>query len=436
MSVEHDRAILRFALPALATLAADPLISLVDTAFVGRLGTGALAALGVNAGIFGLAFVVFNFLANGTTPLIARSVGEGRQEHAGRVVVAGLGLAVALGCVATALLLLLAAPIAGWMGADAALLDDTLAYLVARAWAAPAVLIITTANGAYRGFVDTRTPLWVALGLNLVNLILDPLFLFVLDWGVAGAAWATVVAQWVGAFAFLALLYGRDRARFRIPLAFPALPQVRLLLRVGSVLSVRTLALVFTLTAATAVATRMGKEVVAAHQVAWQLWLMTALFVDAFAYAAQSLVAEHEGAGRQNAAREVSDRLLQWGLLVGGVLAAVIWAMAPVWPQLFDLEPKVASLFATVLPIVVIMQPLNALVFVGDGIFMGARRFGWLAGAMVFAAVPALLGMAWVLRQGLGLRPLWMCVVALITLRGLGLAVAYFGKRSILPRSK
>jgi len=435
MSVEHDRAILRFALPALATLAVDPLVSLVDTAFVGRLGTGALAALGVNAGIFGLAFVVFNFLANGTTPIVARSVGEGRREHAGRVVVAGLGIAGALGAAATALLLLLAAPIAGWMGADAGLLDETLAYLVARAWAAPAVLIITTANGAYRGFHDTRTPLWVALGLNLVNLILDPLFLFVLDWGVAGAAWATVLAQWVGALAFLILLYGRDRSRFHIPWALPALPQVGLLLRVGSVLSVRTLALVFTLTTATAVATRMGKEVVAAHQVAWQLWLMTALFVDAFAYAAQSLVAEHEGAGRSRAARDVSDRLLQWGLLVGGVLAAVIWVMAPLWPQLFDLEPKVAALFGTVLPIVVVMQPLNALVFVGDGIFMGARRFGWLAGAMVFAAIPALVGMGWVLQQGLGLRPLWMCVVALIALRGLGLAVAYFGKRSILPRN-
>ena len=85
---KHDDAILAFALPALGTLAADPLVSLVDTAFVGRLSTEALGALGGNAGIFGLAFLVFNFLAYGTTPLVATAVGEGRQADAGRLVVA------------------------------------------------------------------------------------------------------------------------------------------------------------------------------------------------------------------------------------------------------------------------------------------------------------------------------------------------------------
>jgi putative MATE family efflux protein len=430
----HDRAILRFALPALATLATDPLVSLVDTAFVGRLGTSSLAALGVNAGVFGLAFVVFNFLANGTTPLVARAVGEGRSAHAGRVVVAGLALALGLGAMATIVLITLAEPIAGWMGAQESLREETVSYLVARAWAAPAVLVITTANGAYRGFGDTRTPLWVALGLNAVNLILDPLLLFGLGWGVQGAAWATVVAQWVGAGAFLALLYGRDRTRFVIPWELPSIEHLGVLLKVGSVLSIRTLALVFTLTAATSVATRMGETAVAAHQVAWQLWLMAALFVDAFAFAAQSLVAEHEGAGRGRQAREVSDRLLQWGLGVGAALGLGVWALTPVWARVFDLEPDVAAALGGLLPIGAWMQPLNAMMFVGDGIFMGARRFGWLAGAMVAAALPALGGMLLVqVREG-GLVALWLCVVGLIGLRAVGLAVRYWGPFSVLPR--
>ncbi|MCO4771775.1 MAG: MATE family efflux transporter [Deltaproteobacteria bacterium] len=408
---------------------------MVDTAFVGRLGTTALASLGVNAGIFGLAFFVFNFLANGTTPLVARAVGENQRSQAGRIVVAGLGLAVVLGALGTGALLLFADPSAALMGAEEAeLRRETLAYLTARAWAAPAVLLITAANGAYRGYLDTKTPLWVALGLNAINLILDPIFIFGLGWGVAGAAWATVAAQWAGAIAFLALLYGRDRERFAIPVALPQAAEVKHLLRVGSVLSIRTLALVFTLTAATAVATRLGEEVVAAHQVAWQLWLMFALFVDAFAYTAQSLVADHEGAGRPDEARAVADRLLQWGLGIGVLLGLGVWLAAPLWPVFFDLEPAVAALFATVLPIVAVMQPLNALVFVGDGIFMGARRFGWLAGAMLFATVPTLVGLWWVLEQELDLRVLWWCLVMLIGLRGLSLAVVYFGPKTILPR--
>lgn len=93
----HDRAILAFALPALGSLATDPLVSLVDTAWVGRLGTEALGALGVNAGVFGLAFLVFNFLAYGTTPLVATALGEGKRDEAGRTVLAGLVLALVLG---------------------------------------------------------------------------------------------------------------------------------------------------------------------------------------------------------------------------------------------------------------------------------------------------------------------------------------------------
>ncbi len=431
----HDRAILAFALPALATLAIDPLVSMVDTAFVGRLGTTSLAALGVNAGIFGLAFFVFNFLAYGTTPLVARAVGENDRERAGRIAVAGLGIAVVLGVVGSMVLQIFADPIAALMGAESPeLRSETLAYLRARAWAAPAVLVITAANGAYRGFLDTRTPLWVGGLLNVVNLVLDPLFLFVFEWGVAGAAWATVVAQWTGALAFCMLLYGRDRDRFSIPLALPRIGPVTRLLRVGSVLSIRTLALVFTLTAATAVATRLGEEVIAAHQVAWQLWLMFALFVDAFALAAQALVAEHEGAGRADDARDVADRLLQWGLGVGILLGTGVWLAKPLWPAFFDLEPEVEALFGTVLPIVAAMQPLNALVFVGDGIFMGARRFTWIAGAMVFATLPTLGGLAFVYRHQLDLRALWWCMVGLIVLRWLSLAVAYFGPRTILPR--
>lgn len=433
--MEHDRTIVRFALPALATLAVDPVVSIVDTAFVGRLGTASLAALGVNAGIFGLAFVVFNFLANGTTPLVARAVGKQQHAHAGRVVVAGLGLAVVLGSLATAVLLVFDEPIARLMGADAALAEETLAYLRARAWAAPAVLLITTANGAYRGYLDTRTPLWIALGLNVINLILDPIFMFGLGWGVAGAAWATVVAQWVGALGFLSLLYGRDRARMHIASGLPSLSEVGLLLRVGSVLSVRTLALVFTLTAATATATRLGERVIAAHQIAWQLWIMSALVVDAFAYTAQSMVAERDGGGVPGAARAVADRLMQWGLGVGVVLGVALWGLAPLWPRIFDLEPEVAELFGSVLPLVALMQPLNALVFVGDGIFMGARRFQWLAGAMLVATLPSLAGLYWVLAHQGSLRSLWLCIAALIALRGVGLAVRYWGPRSILPRA-
>lgn len=430
-----DRPILRFAIPALATMAVDPLVSMVDTAFVGRLGTGALAALGVNVGIFGLAFYVFNFLANGTTPLVAGALGEGDRDRAGRVVVAGLGLATALGVLGTVILLSFDVTFARWMGVEDAFLPETLAYLRARAWAAPAVLLVTAGHGAYRGHQDTTTPLWIALVVNAVNLALDPLLMFGLGWGVAGAAWATVAAQWTGAVGFLVLLYGRDRERFGLPLELPRPAYVSELLGVGSALAVRTFALVFTFTAATSVATRLGATVVAAHQVAWQLFLMLAMFVDSFAFAAQSLVADRAGSGAPREARAMADRLLQWGFAVGCGQGLVLWALNPLWPGLFDLEPAVAAELATVMAIVAGMQPLAAMVFVGDGIFMGARRFGALAGAMLFATVPTLWALRWTADHGGGLRAVWWCVLGLIALRAVSLSSLYFGRWSILPRT-
>ncbi|TNE90561.1 MAG: MATE family efflux transporter [Deltaproteobacteria bacterium] len=419
-----DKAILAFALPALGSLAADPLVSAVDTAFVGRLGTESLGALGVNAGVFSLAFLVFNFLAYGTTPLVAGALGQDKREEAGRIVSAGLALAVAFGALGVVGLLAFDEAIVAAMGAGPELVEPTLAYLRIRAWAAPAVLLLTIGNGAFRGYGDTRTPLWLTLGLNFVNLVLDPLLIFGLGWGIEGAAAATTMAQWLGGLGFVGLLF-----RGPVPLAMPTVADVRALLGVGSVLSVRTVALVFTMTVTTSLATRFGKVPIAAHQVAMQLWLMFALIVDAFALAGQSLIADHLGAGRVVEARRVGDRLLVWGLRVGVGLTALLLAGWPLWPRLFDLSPEVAAALASVLPIVALMQPLNAVVFVFDGIFIGAKAFGTLAWQMVLATSVTLAALAWVWSADAGLLGIWCCMVVLIAARGAGQGAWYWGRR-------
>lgn len=150
-----DREIFMLALPALGTLAADPLVSLVDTAFVGRLGRVELGALSVDSALFALAFFVFNFLAYGTTPMVARALGRGDRDGAGRTILQALTLATGLGLTALLLLQVLAGPTLRAMGADGELFDPALSYLRIRALATPAVLLILASNGAYRGFQDT-----------------------------------------------------------------------------------------------------------------------------------------------------------------------------------------------------------------------------------------------------------------------------------------
>src|SRR5690606_1375600 len=265
--------------------------------------------------------LVFNFLAYGTTPLVARAVGEGDRERAGRLAVEALTLAVVAGVIAVAALQLLAVPIVRAMGASGELVGPTLEYLRIRALAGPAVLIITASHGIFRGWQDTRTPLNVSIGLNLVNLVLDPILIFGAGWGIRGAAIATVIAQWAGAAWFLWLIFVRRREALGVR---PLVRRVRDLLpfmRIGGALVVRTFSLVGTMSIATAVATRVGTLAVAAHLVASQLWLLLALVVDALAVAGQAMVGRLRGEGERVEAMRAADRLLAWGLGVGLLLA-------------------------------------------------------------------------------------------------------------------
>jgi putative MATE family efflux protein len=416
------------AVPALGALAADPLVSLVDTAFVGRLGAAALGALGVNSAVFALVFFLFNFLAYGTTPLVGQAVGAGRPDTAGRIVTQALALAVAIGVVILAVLELLTGPILAVMGAGPELQAPAATYLRIRALAAPAVLVVTVGHGAFRGFQDTRTPLVATLGLNLVNLVLDPVLIFGLGWGIAGAAWATAVAQWAGAVWFFILLARLTRlswADLRLESLLP-------LLRVGGQLTVRTLSLLGTLTLATAVAARVGTVTVAGHQVAAQLWTFLALVVDALAIAAQALVSRYLGGGDPGAARQAADRMLQWGLLLGLGLGVSFWLLRGVLAGVFTDDPEVKAVVARVFPFVAVMQPINAAVFVWDGIFMGAREFRFLAKAMVASSVVAAAVLLSVLPLGLGLVGVWWGMVTLMVVRGLTLSLRYRSSRGML----
>jgi MATE family multidrug resistance protein len=421
----HDRDILDLAVPALAGLAADPLVSLIDTAFVGQLGRVPLGALGVNASIFSMTFVLFNFLAYGTTPRVGRAVGEGDRAEAGRAVVRALTLAGLAGGAALILLQLLARPILLMMGASAELMGPALAYLRIRALAGPAVLLITASHGAFRGYQDTRTPMLVTVGFNVVNAGLDPVLIFVLDWGLAGAAAATAVAQWIGALVFLGLLLGSRREALGVVLEWPSLRSLVPFLKVGRDLLLRTGALVGTMTLATAVAARVGVTAVAAHQVAHQLWLFLALVVDALAVAAQALISKHLGADDPKTARAVAHRLWQWGLAVGAVLGLGFFLLRPVLPSFFTDDPETIAALLDIYLFVALLQPINGLVFVGDGIYMGAEAFPYLAKAMIGTALAAAAVLGLVLPMGWGLAGVWGGIAVLMAGRLATLVVPY-----------
>ena len=410
-----NRAILRLAIPALGTLAVDPLLTLVDTAFVARVGVNELAALGVDTAILGFVFFGFNFLAYATTPLVAQALGRGNQAEARRWVGDALVLAVVLGVLAALVIEVLAPWFVGLMGAGDEVAGPAVSYLRIRGIATPAVLLVTAGHGAFRGCQDTKTPLFVALGVNLINLLLDPLLIFVAGWGIEGAAVATVVAQYAGAIWFLHLIRSRRMADRPAGLR-EAIPTILSLGRNGVLVSIRTGFLLIGLTFAAGTATRLGAEEIAAHQVVMQVWLLAAMIADSFAIAAQAMVGDAVGIGDPDRADQLSLRLLMWGVITGALLMGAFVLGGRFLRYLVD-DPAVAGLTLSASEVAGWMMPIAAPLFVADGIFFGLLAFGTIIASTAMGAVTLVLLIS-TTPLGSSLDGIWWAIAAMLVARG------------------
>ncbi|MDR1767633.1 MAG: MATE family efflux transporter, partial [Propionibacteriaceae bacterium] len=259
-----DREILALAVPAFATLITEPLLTMADAAITGHISTTALAGLGAAAVVVNGAVGLCVFLAYGTTGQVARQLGAGQRRKALAVGLDGISLGLAVGVVLLAALEAAAGPVIGLFGVDAEVAAQAVAYLRVVAFGLPAALSMLAATGVLRGLQDTRTPLWVAIGVNLFNIALSLTLVFGLGLGIAGAALGTAVSQWAGA----SLLAGKViRTARRERVAYRWNPGgVLLAARSGFWLFWRTVGLQAAVITTTWVAARLGRESLAAHQ--------------------------------------------------------------------------------------------------------------------------------------------------------------------------
>lgn len=411
----HDREIARLAVPALGALVAEPLYVLADTAVVGRLGTEELAGLAVASSALLAGYSIFIFLAYGTTAAVSRLLGAGADREAAHQAVQGLWLAAAIGAVVTVAVLALGGPIVGALGADGAVRDHAEVYLRVSALGIVPQLLTFAGTGYLRGLQDTRTPLVVAVAAALANLVLELVLIPGLGFGIGASAASTVVAQ-VGAAGVFLWLILRATARLGAGVR-PDPPAIRRLGRAGWDLLVRTVALRGALTVLTAVAARIGTVDVGAHEIAFAVWSLLALGLDALAIAGQAMVGRHLGAGDVDRARSVGRRMLELGV-VGGLLATVVvLALRPALPDVFSTDPAVVALAGFLLVHVAVLQPVNAVAFVLDGLLIGAGDMAFLARSMVGAALLAVTAAGLVLALGLGIGWLWGAIALLMVSR-------------------
>ena len=413
-SVAADREIVRLALPATGALAADPLLSLVDTALVGNLGAVPLAALGVNVAVFTTMFVSFNFLVYGTTAEVAQHQGRGDHAALARHTVQAAWLAIGLGTLLMVAIQAGAPLVLDLMGATGSVRDPAMAYLRIRGFSAVAVLLVMVGHGMFRGLKDTRTPLVVAVAVNLCNAGLSAVLVYPADLGVAGAAWGTLIAQ-VGAATTFVVLARRVLGAPSLQLDRTAMTSI---VRISRDLFLRTLSLLSGLLVTTAIASRMGIRVLAGHQVVREVWSLLALTLDGLAIAAQAMIATAIGSGRGAAAHGEVRRLLGWGLVTGCVTGLLVFAARDVVPGIFVDDVAVLEQIGQAWWLVAVLQPAAGVVFVADGVLMGSKDFRFLLGSTALASLGGLVPVAVAARAfGWGITGLWYGMAALVGIR-------------------
>ncbi|MFJ4853362.1 MULTISPECIES: MATE family efflux transporter [unclassified Streptomyces] len=411
----HDREIIALAVPAFGALVAEPLFVMVDSAIVGHLGTPQLAGLAVAAALLTTGVSIFVFLAYATTAAVARRVGAGDLSSAIRQGMDGIWLAILLGLAVIALTL----PLSPWLveifGASDTAAPYATTYLRISSLGIPAMLVVMAATGVLRGLQNTRTPLYVAIGGFTANGALNVALVYGAGLGIAGSAWGTVIAQFSMAAAYLVVVV--RGARLHGASLRPDVAGIKASAQAGVPLLVRTMSLRAVLLIATAVAARLGDTDIAAHQIILSLWSLMAFALDAIAIAGQAIIGRYLGADDAKGAREACRRMVQWGIASGVLFGLLIVLARPLFVPLFTSDQSVQDTLFPALLVVALTQPIAGVVFILDGVLMGAGDGPYLAWAMlvtlaVFAPVALLVP-----TLGGGLTALWCAMTLMMAVR-------------------
>ncbi|XP_050221055.1 protein DETOXIFICATION 42 [Mercurialis annua] len=468
---ELGREIARIAFPAALGFVADPIASIVDTAFVGQIGPVELGAVGLSVAllslvsritIFPLVSITTSFVAEedtiGTTTSVSdkqetESLEKGSavnseskelipkdgpfegayksnslavssfdvekiqiQSQRKHIPSASTALVIGaiLGFIQAIFLISGAKPLLHLMGisSDSPMLLPAQQYLTLRALGAPAVLLSTAMQGAFRGLKDAKTPLYAIVIGDVTNLILDPIFMFVFGLGVRGAAIAHVISQYL----ITAILFWRLVQQ--VDLLPPSIKHLTFsrFLKNGSLLLIRVLAVTFFLTLSASLASRLESAPMAAFEVCLQVWLATSLLADGYCVAGQALLAGAFAKRDYAEVTAIASRVLQLGLLLGLMLAAVIGVGLGFGGRLFTNDVDVLHMMIAAIPFVAGTLPINAVAYVFDGVFFGSSDYAYAAYSMVMVSIGSTLCLIF-LSSSYKFIGLWIALAIFMSLR-------------------
>jgi MATE family multidrug resistance protein len=412
--------------------AGQPILNIAETAMIGRLGVTELAARAIGAALAGSIYWIFAFLTFGSTTLIGHHFGARDYRACGQTYLHALLVALVGGLAVAGAGVAFAEPLYRLLGAEAAVVERGAGYFRIYIAGAPPTLIVYSSIGFFRGVQNTRTPLAIAFVITAIQLLLDFGLIYgnfgLPALGLYGAALAACSAQLCGAAIYLALFFKSPlNTDYRAGSWRPSISGLKPLFRIGQDLAIRTGALRLSLVFATSTAARMGAATLAAYEVVFQLFMLGSDLIDGLAIAGQALTAKYLGSQERRRAYHMGVTLLFCGGLAGAGFAlgfAAAWSAIVAY---FTTSREVISLLdhSTML-LVCALQPFNGMVFVLDGLLIGARDTRYLMWAMLAGAM-ILIAIAWsALQLAWGLTGILSAVTALMAWRSATNLVRFF----------
>ena len=421
----HDQ-VLRIAVPMTLAYVSTPLLGIVDTIVIGRLGEAHLiGGIAIGAVLLSVIFTTFNFLRSGTTGITAQALGAGEAGEVSAALARALLIAGASGLVMAALAaplgLLGAASMGGSAQVNAAMLD----YFNIRVYAAPLTLANYALLGWFLGLGRAGVGLALQVVLNGLNMVLSAWLVLSLGWGVAGVAWGSVIAEAAALVLGVALVFGRGNFLLKVAQTRVFNPaRFARLFVLNRDIMIRSLALLLVFAFFTAQGARQGDTVLAANAVLMHFFYMGGYLLDGFATSAEQLVGHAIGARRRDAVARSVLLTVVWSLGLGVLLSGLLIVFGPLLIDLMTVNTEVRAVARQYLLWAALTPIVGALAFEFDGVFIGATWSQDMRNMMLLAVAAAGL-VWWFAMPALGNAGLWLALHVFLICRGAGLMMRY-----------
>ena len=374
------RQINKLAIPAIISGIAEPLLSITDTAIVGNVPvnpTEALAAVGIAGSFISAIIWILAQTRSAISAVIAQYFGANKLKEIQHLPAQIILINVILSLFIYALTVFFVENIFELYNASGLILDKSVAYYKIRAFGLPFTLFVFSVFGVFRGLQNTFWPMVISIIGASLNIALDFVLVFGIEglipaFEVEGAAWASVIAQ--GIMSVLALVLLFKKTPFSLKLKFPFHPEIKRLLSLSLNLIIRAISLNIALYMANAYATKYGANYIAAQTIAFQIWLFFAFFIDGYASAGNIMSGKFLGQKEYAKIWKLSSQLNKYSFFISLVLGLICLIFYKPIGLLFSQEKEVLSLFYSIFWIVLLMQPVNAVAFVFDGIFKDLQK--------------------------------------------------------------